>query len=445
MTLKTRKPTGLPSWPIVLLAGPEGTGKSWAAASASASELVGRTLWIGIGEDDPDEYGIIPGADFEIVEHAGSYPAILQAVRDAAAEPATDGKPNLIVLDSGTRLWNLIGDNAQEAANRRAKGKKTADGDYTISMDLWNIAAGQWRDVIDVLQKHQGPSIITARLDEVVVMNDEGQPTKERTWKIQGHKSLPFDASVVVQMRARGEYLVTKAKSARHPLEKATPFPNFTVEEMWKRLGLAEVEAGARTHSTVVSDDGAERRQFAAFVSAIGKQTDVEILRAMYAHAVSQNWLGLEIDSTGQTVEGLLTERRQEIERPPEAAPAVASEPRELEEVEAEREAVYEEQQAAAAEPTIAWPWDREQTNAFLLRVQAAPDFATLQPLAHEAMSAGVMGMPVDQAGTTIEYLLSERKFAIENPKAEMPAEPEPGVGPGSDSVPMALDVEGTS
>src|SRR5690606_14747062 len=81
--LQTRKPSGLPSWPILLLAGREKAGKSWAAVSASASPLVGRTLYIGIGEDDPDEYSIIPGADFEIVVHDGTFPGILAAVRAA--------------------------------------------------------------------------------------------------------------------------------------------------------------------------------------------------------------------------------------------------------------------------------------------------------------------------------------------------------------------------
>ena len=54
--LRTRRPSGKPSWPIVLIAGAEKAGKSWACAAASGSDLIGRTLWIGLGEDDPDEY-----------------------------------------------------------------------------------------------------------------------------------------------------------------------------------------------------------------------------------------------------------------------------------------------------------------------------------------------------------------------------------------------------
>ena len=109
MTLTTRKPTGRASWPILLLAGREGAGKTFAALSASASPLVGRTLYIGIGEDDPDEYSLIPGVEFDIVVHDGTYPGILAAIKAAVDEPAGDLQ-TLIVVDSMSRLWTLIQD-----------------------------------------------------------------------------------------------------------------------------------------------------------------------------------------------------------------------------------------------------------------------------------------------------------------------------------------------
>lgn len=251
--LKTRKPTGLPSWPLVLLAGKEGAGKSWAAAAASASPLLRRTLWVGIGEDDPDEYGIIPGANFDIVEHSGSYDGILGAVRAAAAEPQGE-KPTMIVVDSMSRLWNQITDNAQAVANRRAKGRRNPNGDYTISPDLWNVAAGQWKAVMDAVRAHQGPVILTARLEQVMVM-ENGQPTNEKVWKVLGHKSLPFDVGVLIEMHERGHFLMTKTKSARIQIEKPTPVPGFTMEALWGRLGIdASSKLGERTHTDAKVD-----------------------------------------------------------------------------------------------------------------------------------------------------------------------------------------------
>jgi hypothetical protein len=280
MPLTTRKPTGKPSWPILLLAGREKAGKTWAALSASASPLIGRTLYIGIGEDDPDEYSLIPGVEFEIVVHDGTFPGILQAVRDAVTEPMGD-TPTLIVVDSMTRLWNLIGDNMQEVANKRAKGRRNANGDFTISADLWNTAASQWQDVMDTLRLHQGPVIVTARLDQVAVM-ENGQPTTAKEWKVQAHKSLVFDAAAIIEMRERGQFLITGVKSARVQLDQPKSFPDFTVAALWDRLGLSD-GTGDRTHATVHADrTGAEpnagRDRIQAAVTAISGATDAAAL-----------------------------------------------------------------------------------------------------------------------------------------------------------------------
>ena len=303
--LKTRKPTGLPSWPILLLAGREKAGKSWAAVSASASPLVGRTLYIGIGEDDPDEYSIIPGADFEIVVHDGTYPGILAAVQAAVAEPAGE-RPTLIIVDSMTRLWNLIGDNMQAIANRRAKGRKNAAGDFTISMDLWNVAADQWSTVMDALRAHQGPAILTARLDPVAVM-ENGQPTTQKEWKIQGHKSLPFDATAIIEMRERGQFLITGVKSARVQLDKPKLFPEFTVDRLWTDLGVADGTAD-RTHATVQTDrsgaePGAPREEAPVpapvalidWAKEIMPVRDLDALKAIHQRATQEKELGLTV------------------------------------------------------------------------------------------------------------------------------------------------------
>lgn len=295
MTLQRRKPTGKPSWPILLLAGREKAGKSWAAVEASASQLVGQTLYIGIGEDDPDEYSLIPGADFDIVIHDGTFPGILQAIRDAVAEPPVDGLPTLIIVDSMTRLWNLIGDNMQAIANQRAKGRKNAAGDYTISADLWNVAADQWKDVMDALREHQGPAIVTARLDSVAVM-ENGSPTSQKEWKVQAHKSLVFDASAIIEMRERGQFLITGVKSARVQLDKPKQFPDFTVATLWDRLGLTE-GTGDRTHATVQADrsgrePGAQSRAEQVPPQAPPAQS-APSAPALEMRAPAQDWIAL--------------------------------------------------------------------------------------------------------------------------------------------------------
>lgn len=257
MVLQTRKPTGLPSWPVVLLGGREKAGKTWTALHGSSSPLVGRTLYIGVGEDDPDEYSAIPGVDFDIVLHDGTYAGIRGAVEDAMAEPGVDGKPTLIVFDSATRAWNLIVDNAQAVANRKAKGRQDPlTGDYSVTPDLCNAAAAQWAGIITPLLRHQGPVVITARIDNVMVMRN-GQPTQEKEWKIQGHKSLPFDASAVIEMHERGHFLLTGVRSARIALPQPREIPEFSMPWFWDLLGL-KGGVGERSHSGIVGDSGLE-------------------------------------------------------------------------------------------------------------------------------------------------------------------------------------------
>ena len=55
MTIKTRKPTGKAPWPMLLLAGVQKSGKSYACAAFSASDLIDRTFYIEVGEGSADQ------------------------------------------------------------------------------------------------------------------------------------------------------------------------------------------------------------------------------------------------------------------------------------------------------------------------------------------------------------------------------------------------------
>ena len=248
MTLKTRKPTGKPPWPILLIAGIEKSGKSYAAAAASASKLIGRTLWVPVGEDDPDELGGIDGARFEIVEHDGTWAGIMTAVRGAVAEPDVDGKPTLIVVDSMSREWDLLSDMAQVMANRREakrqqRSRTPSEGDEVrIGMDLWNLVKSRHAALLDVLRDHDGPVLLTARLERTTIMDDAGQPTKQKDYKVKAEKSLVFDVGAVVMLPERGKAWITGVRSLRWTAEagERVDAPDFTVAGLWERMGLLE-------------------------------------------------------------------------------------------------------------------------------------------------------------------------------------------------------------
>ena len=253
--LETREPTGRPAWPMLLLAGAEKAGKTYMAAEASASTLIRDTYWLTAGEDDPDEYG--PLGRFKIVTHDGSHRALVASIHAISALPPGD-KPDLIVLDSVSALWAMLSDEGQALANERARRKgKPADG-ADITMDLWNRAAKRWREVISALRAHQGPVLLTARLAEVTVLGPDGKPSRDgaKQWKVEGHRTLPFDVTGTVQLRSRADRVLTGLRSLRYaiPMSEYQTLPaDVTVEAIWRKLGIED--ATDRSH---VYSDGAQ-------------------------------------------------------------------------------------------------------------------------------------------------------------------------------------------
>src|SRR4051794_18447584 len=108
--LKTRKPTGRVPWPCILLEGEEKAGKSYALAQFSASDKIGTLYWIDLNEGAGDEYGAIAGADYQLIEHDGSYAEVLaavQAVKAEARRAADAGEPPVVLgIDTGSAIWD---------------------------------------------------------------------------------------------------------------------------------------------------------------------------------------------------------------------------------------------------------------------------------------------------------------------------------------------------
>lgn len=263
--LITRRPTGKPPWPMLLIAGVEKAGKSYSGALLSASDLVDRTFWIEIGEGAADQYGAIPGARYEIVEHNGSYTAIADAVHAATRQPR-NGRPHAIVIDSITELWDLLSDEAQATANRRARAKAaerkqpTPTGDAQITMDLWNAAKKRWRRVIDDLRVYDGPVVLLARLELVAVMDAKGKPDASgaREWKVRAEKNLPFEADAIVKMTAPQTAALTGVRSTvlSTPPGEELSLPQFTIDGLLRMLGLdAEGATSQRSYTAPQVED----------------------------------------------------------------------------------------------------------------------------------------------------------------------------------------------
>ncbi|MET7575538.1 hypothetical protein ABZT04_44920 [Streptomyces sp. NPDC005492] len=251
---RSRKPTGLPNPPMIVLCGPEKCGKSYEAALGTASDLVGMTYWIEVGgsEGTADYYGRIPGARYEIVEHEGTYQDILDAVRWVIAQPRVNGKPNMIVVDNGTNMWDMLSDEQALFARRRAVRKAqdnrrrapSLDDPVVVDADLWNRAKDRWGEFLWLLRRHSGPVVIIAR-QEIVTAFENDKPTRNTTRKIKAEKNLPAAVDAIVELHSLGEAYLTGVRTLHWDVKpgETVPFPDFSIDTLLRRLGFEEAAA----------------------------------------------------------------------------------------------------------------------------------------------------------------------------------------------------------
>lgn len=242
MQLKTRQPTGRVPWPLILVEGPEKSGKSFSAALLSASPRVGQTYWMDLGEGAADEYGAIPGARYLVVDHDGTWASIfgsVEAVRDEARKVADAHQPPVVlVIDSMTAEWDLLKDWISNIARERLakKGRRIEPGEEPkISMDLWNAANSRHRKLMTLLMTFPGIVVVTARGKEVAAIGPNGQPIEgSKEYKVEGQKNLAFDASAWVRMSRDNAPTVIGLRSVhagmRPGIDRPKPAPNFSLE-----------------------------------------------------------------------------------------------------------------------------------------------------------------------------------------------------------------------
>lgn len=299
MNLKTRQPTGKVAWPLILVEGQEKAGKSWACAELSASEKVGQTYWIDLGEGAADEYGAIPGTRYLVVEHDGSWRALIEAVeaiRDEAQRAADAGEPPVVlVIDSMTAEWDLLKDWANQRARKSERGQKALlanpDAEIDISMNYWNDANTRHRQLMTKLMTFPGIVVMTARGKEVAALDANGRPINgKKSYAVEGQKNLAFDASVWVRVSRDHAPMVIGARSVhsglRPGVDKPEPMPNFTLETLvFDALKCDPGQAHVRNLAAPAS--ARELRD-----KALAKDTTVEELRSLYGTAKDADLLG---------------------------------------------------------------------------------------------------------------------------------------------------------
>ncbi|MCX4749249.1 ATP-binding protein [Kitasatospora sp. NBC_01287] len=245
--LNSRKPTGIVPWPFILVEGEEGAGKSYQTIAFSASKRIGQMYVMDLSEGSADEYAGIPGADFEVIVHDGSYQSIaeqVEAVWWEARRAATAGEPPVVfVIDSGSALWRMLSNWTYERAKRsdrnRAKLAENPDSNIDVGRHLWNDSIERWYRIVHMLQTLPGIAIMLARGKEISATDGKGQPLVERgravkEWKVATHKDTGFDSTLWVRMRRDKPAELIKARTLRFRVESGNPMPlpDFSFEKV---------------------------------------------------------------------------------------------------------------------------------------------------------------------------------------------------------------------
>jgi hypothetical protein len=222
MTLTTRKPTGTVPWPLVLIEGEEKAGKTWACAEFTASPKVGRCFWIDLGEGAADEYGAIPGASYEVVEHDGSFAALYSNVAEihalAGQALAKGEKPVVLIIDTMTSEWDLLKDWAADRAKSTKSNRRRLEADQNaeivITGNLWNDANARHRKLMGLLKTFPGIALMTAHGKQVAVIGPDGQPVEgQKTHKVEAQKTLGADASCWLRLYRESPGVIVGGRS----------------------------------------------------------------------------------------------------------------------------------------------------------------------------------------------------------------------------------------
>lgn len=327
-TLRTRKPTSIPPWPLILLEGGEKVGKTWLALELTGDERVGRSWALDLGEGTLDEYGAIPGADFEIIDHDGTWADIIgqltAAVEESIEDKAARKPPCVLVVDSGTAEWAMlrawVDTRARRVpANVRAL-QKDPDAELVRPRHLWNPVDERHKAFIRLLLRFEGPVIITARGKEISATGPDGQPVAgQKDYRVEGQKDLGYDATAWVRLSRTEPPTVIGVRSVKHGIrpgvDPAKQWPDFTIGALiWDIIGCDPQRSTTRDVRELDADQVMPEEAPPADQDAATLAKAVQLILGSTSLVDAEHWLKVSGDSPlkDRDVAPLLTEQDRE-------------------------------------------------------------------------------------------------------------------------------------
>lgn len=294
MTLRTRKPSGVASWPLILLAGEAKTGKTYQAAQFTGDERIGRSFWLDMGEGCADEYGAVPGADYEIIDHDGTWIDIItqvEEVRDFARTEAEKGaKPVSLTVDSMTAEWGMLSAwtdlRARRSKHNRAALEQDPDAEIDVSSNYWNDANSRHNRLMNILKTFPGLVVMTSLETEKTQFGANGRPLQgaPKQARPDAQKRITADATVWVRLSHDSPPTIVGIRSLKHNIipgkDKPEPWPEFTLSKLvfeFMELGTAEV----RHVPTLDADQVDDPDQLRALIRAWTDEHKHEVSRVV--------------------------------------------------------------------------------------------------------------------------------------------------------------------
>jgi hypothetical protein len=320
MTLKTRPPTGIPSWPMILIEGPDSVGKSYQAAQFTGSERTGQAYWMDLGEGAADEYINVPGADYLILDHDGSWADICEQIREATAAAEGSDKPAVLVIDSMSNVWDMLKAWVNSRARNSRNGKKllAADPDAEIkpAPNLWNDANDRHHQFLNLLARFPGIVVLTAKGKETMAVDGDGRPIPNaKDYSVEANKNLPFRVNAHVRLSREDAPMVVSFRSAtngmRPGVDRPQKYPEFTLEHLvFDVMGLKTAQT--RDVTPLVSDEKAQADQARSLLGAFIREHGINY-KQLSERFFNETGSALEDTTDAQAVKNLLDELRSDL------------------------------------------------------------------------------------------------------------------------------------
>jgi hypothetical protein len=270
---KNHEPSGKPPWTRLLLSGVQGSRKSGTAAWFTTDTRLGGTFWleIGVEERTAEEYGIIPGANYKIIDHDGTFVDIIEQLEahwwlakdaeDAGLPPIaltvdSMGGLNEMIMDMGDararakRVKAVVEKYGEDARERATATYWSADYDATISYELRALIKKRHNQFMRLVHSWPGPVTLLTR-ERMAAIWENGAPTDKKDWSVDCRKELPGHVDAHVRLHLGGKAEVLKLRSGKEMIAenpRVCPWPanDFSIAKLifdWVGCDPAESRA----------------------------------------------------------------------------------------------------------------------------------------------------------------------------------------------------------